>query len=207
MTLQREAKWCGRGAPALAVSLRERFRERRWQKSPVTEESTKDPVKTIAQGMPVDAVYLWLLTRVLFVAHAASGATRIRHSLRPLGFVRVNRCTNSDALRRENIASRLSPLSCPASSGASSTPRPLGLSTAASGILDRPVIPDRVGDRRRATTREGSLKFESATRATTPSPSSRSSERDRTRSGIHTRRTLVLRRSSAAWRLPVESPV
>src|SRR5882724_8068055 len=34
--------------------------------------------------MPVDAVYLWLLTRVLFVAHAASGATRIRHSLRPL---------------------------------------------------------------------------------------------------------------------------
>src|SRR6266852_2495121 len=91
--------------------------------------------------MPVDAVYLWLLTRVLFVAHAASGATRIRHSLRPLGFVRVNRCTNSDALRRENIASRLSPLSCPASSGASSTPRPLGLSTAASGILDRPVKP------------------------------------------------------------------
>ena len=31
----------------------------------VTEESTKDTVKTIAQGMPVDAVYLWLLTRVL----------------------------------------------------------------------------------------------------------------------------------------------
>src|SRR5229473_7840073 len=36
--------------------------------------------------MPVDAVYPWLLTRVLFVAHAATGATRIRHSLRPLGF-------------------------------------------------------------------------------------------------------------------------
>jgi hypothetical protein len=36
--------------------------------------------------MPADAVYLWLLTRVLFVAHAASGATRIRHSLRPLFF-------------------------------------------------------------------------------------------------------------------------
>src|SRR5258708_14776475 len=34
--------------------------------------------------MPADAVYLWLLTRVLFVAHAATGATRIRHSLRPL---------------------------------------------------------------------------------------------------------------------------
>ena len=50
----------------------------------VTEESTKDTVKTIAQGMPADAVYPWLLTRVLFYAHAASGATRIRHSLRPL---------------------------------------------------------------------------------------------------------------------------
>ncbi len=30
-----------------------KFAERRWQKSPVTEESTKDTVKTIAQGMPV----------------------------------------------------------------------------------------------------------------------------------------------------------
>src|SRR6266699_6954174 len=48
----------------------------------VTEESTKETVKTIAQGMPVVAVYPWLLTRVLFAAHAASGATRIRHSLR-----------------------------------------------------------------------------------------------------------------------------
>ena len=50
----------------------------------VTGKSTKETVKTIAQGMPADAVYPWLLTRVLFVAHAASGATRIRHSLRPL---------------------------------------------------------------------------------------------------------------------------
>jgi hypothetical protein len=40
--------------------------------------------KTIAQGMPVDAAYLWLLTRVLFFAHAAAGALRTRHSLRPL---------------------------------------------------------------------------------------------------------------------------
>src|SRR5882672_10123108 len=50
----------------------------------VTGESTKDTVKTIVQGMPAVAVYPWLLTPVLFVAHAASGATRIRHSLRPL---------------------------------------------------------------------------------------------------------------------------
>ena len=50
----------------------------------VTEESTKDTVKTIVQGMPAVAVYPWLLTPVLFAAQAASGATRIRHSLRPL---------------------------------------------------------------------------------------------------------------------------
>ena len=49
----------------------------------VTGKSTKETVKTIVQGMPVVAVYPWLLTRVLFAAHAASGATRIRHSLRP----------------------------------------------------------------------------------------------------------------------------
>jgi hypothetical protein len=50
----------------------------------VTGKSTKETVKTIVQGMPVVAVYPWLLTRVLFVAHTASGATRIRHSPRPL---------------------------------------------------------------------------------------------------------------------------
>jgi hypothetical protein len=33
----------------------------------VTEESAKETVKTIAQGMPADAVYLWLLTRALFL--------------------------------------------------------------------------------------------------------------------------------------------
>jgi hypothetical protein len=68
-------------------------------------KSTKETVKTIAQGMPAVAVYPWLLTRVLFAAHAASGATRIRHSLRPLLLTRVDRWKNSDALRRENAAS------------------------------------------------------------------------------------------------------
>src|SRR5882757_10015270 len=63
----------------------------------VTGESTKETVKTIAQGMPVDAVYPWLLTPVLFSAQAATGATRIRHSLRPLCFSRVVRLNNSDA--------------------------------------------------------------------------------------------------------------
>src|SRR6266436_3471275 len=57
----------------------------------VTGESTKDTVKTIVQGMPAVAVYPWLLTRVLVAAHAASGATRIRHSLRPLMISRAVR--------------------------------------------------------------------------------------------------------------------
>src|SRR5882724_2567601 len=41
--------------------------------------------------MPAVAVYPWLLTPVLFAAQAATGATRIRHSLRPLLISRVVR--------------------------------------------------------------------------------------------------------------------
>jgi hypothetical protein len=59
--LQRTAKSCGPDAPTLASSSRmlcrpnrasdtTLVRRRRWQKSPVTEESTKEPVKTIACG-------------------------------------------------------------------------------------------------------------------------------------------------------------
>ena len=59
--LQRTAKSCGPDAPTLASSLAE-FKsarpgldknlsaERRWQKSPVTGESSKETVKTIACG-------------------------------------------------------------------------------------------------------------------------------------------------------------
>jgi len=39
----------------------------------VTGESTKETVKTIAQGMPVDAVYPWLLTPVLFFCTGGHG--------------------------------------------------------------------------------------------------------------------------------------
>ena len=48
----RTAKSCGPDAPTLASSLRKLFRRRRWQESPVTGESTKETVKTIAQGRP-----------------------------------------------------------------------------------------------------------------------------------------------------------
>jgi hypothetical protein len=49
--LARTAKSCGPDAPTLASSsCGDNPRERRWQKSPVTGESTKETVKTIAQG-------------------------------------------------------------------------------------------------------------------------------------------------------------
>jgi hypothetical protein len=78
-----EVVWSWRSDAGAKVAGLNESDDRRWQPSMVTEESTKDTVKTIVQGMPAVAVYPWLLTRVLFYAHAASGATRIRHSLRP----------------------------------------------------------------------------------------------------------------------------
>src|SRR5712691_7489065 len=99
----------------------------------VTGESTKDTVKTIVQGMPAVAVYPWLLTRVLFAAHAASGATRIRHSLRPLMISRAARFQQlGHFVPRDCGLATLSAV-MPRACGASSTPRPLGSSTTASG--------------------------------------------------------------------------
>jgi hypothetical protein len=82
----RTEKSRGPDAPTLASSCGEYSLRRRWQKSPVTEESAKETVKTIAQGMPGSLpVYLWRLTRVLSTfAHGAMGAAGTRHSLRPL---------------------------------------------------------------------------------------------------------------------------
>src|SRR6266576_2700223 len=51
MALKRTAKSCGPDAPTLVSSWRVN-RKRRWQPSMVTGESTKETVKTIAQGMP-----------------------------------------------------------------------------------------------------------------------------------------------------------
>src|SRR5258708_15089088 len=52
MALKRTAKSCGPDAPTLASSFAGFSAKRRWQKSPVTGESTKETVKTIARGMP-----------------------------------------------------------------------------------------------------------------------------------------------------------
>jgi hypothetical protein len=62
------------------------FRRRRWQTSPVTEESAKETVKTIAQGMPGVSGVTVVTTLVCFFhfARETAGALRARHSLRPL---------------------------------------------------------------------------------------------------------------------------
>src|ERR1700726_3854727 len=58
---------------------------RRWQTSPVTGESTKETVKTIAQGMPGDpGVTVVTNSRVFYTTREAAGASSARHSLRPL---------------------------------------------------------------------------------------------------------------------------
>jgi hypothetical protein len=64
------------------------IRKRRWQKSPVTGESTKETVKTIAQGRPGysgEPVVTTLVCLFQFACEAA-GATGTRLSLRPLFF-------------------------------------------------------------------------------------------------------------------------
>jgi hypothetical protein len=53
-------------------------------KEPGHQGELEAAVKTIAQGRPDVSAYLWLLTRVLFFAHAAAGALGTRSSLRPL---------------------------------------------------------------------------------------------------------------------------
>jgi hypothetical protein len=50
--LRRTAKSCGPDAPTLESSWWRQLRQRGWQTSPVTRESTKETVKTIARGMP-----------------------------------------------------------------------------------------------------------------------------------------------------------
>jgi hypothetical protein len=71
-------KSCGPDATTLASSLREATRKRWWQTSPVTRESTKEPVKTIVQGRPGDLGVLAVTTLVCFFifTHEAAGASQ-----------------------------------------------------------------------------------------------------------------------------------
>ena len=116
----------------------------------VTGESTKETVKTIAQGMPVDPVYLWWLPSAFFTQlHAAMGATRIRHSLRPLYNFEggsLEQLGRFQPRERELMCSAVMLRAC----GASSTPRSLGSITGVSRTLDRSDKPgDDSGERGR----------------------------------------------------------
>jgi hypothetical protein len=71
----RKAKSCGPDAPTLASSSQEAsFLQvslgMTVANKPVTGESAKETVKTIAQGRPGVPVNLWWLTRVLTILHA-----------------------------------------------------------------------------------------------------------------------------------------
>ncbi|HXL13757.1 MAG TPA: hypothetical protein VN941_07340, partial [Bradyrhizobium sp.] len=74
------------------------FRLRWWQTSPVTKESAKEPVKTIAQGRPDDLGKPVVIYSYAFhFACEAMGATGTRLSLRPLSFEERNDMHHSGA--------------------------------------------------------------------------------------------------------------
>jgi len=78
---------------------------------PVTGESTKDTVKTIAQGMPGCLGLTCGDCRLLFCCRRAMGAASARHSLRPLLEERAVRSNNSGAIaprEREGLSCRKS---------------------------------------------------------------------------------------------------
>jgi hypothetical protein len=92
--LLRTAKSCGSDAPMLASSSQgASFLRATVANKPVAGESTKETVKTIAQGRPGVPVNLWSTT-VCFLpfAHGAMGAAGTRFSLRPLFYSRANVC-------------------------------------------------------------------------------------------------------------------
>ena len=105
--LKRTAKSCGRDAPTLASSRAEFSARRTVTKSPVTGESTKETVKTIAQEMPdVFGGPVVTNARAFYTTRAAAGALSARHFLRPLFFGRKF-LQDSDKCCRENVISCL----------------------------------------------------------------------------------------------------
>jgi len=79
-------------------------RGRRGQESPVPGESTKETVKTIAQGMPVDLAKPVVTAACVFCCRRAMGEAITRHSLRPLRFPRAKLPAS---LGRERVAGTL----------------------------------------------------------------------------------------------------
>jgi hypothetical protein len=109
MRVSRTAKSCGPGiSTPMLTRVNASHCARTVATSPITGESTKEAVKTIARGMPdVSGVTVVTCLRAFIFARKATGATGARHSLLPLirrGVV----CNNSGVWRRGNIALRQS---------------------------------------------------------------------------------------------------
>ena len=101
-------KSCGPDTPTLVSETS--FARRRGQESPVPKESTKDTVKTIAQGMPDDLAEPVVTAAWFFASRRAMGEAIARHSLRPLSFQGAVRSNTSDAIRAARRRTRI--LSC-----------------------------------------------------------------------------------------------
>jgi hypothetical protein len=128
----RTAKSCGPGAPTLALNLWKRTagdggkRARSPRRSRISR-------KTIVQGMPAVAVYPWLLTPVLFCCTGGLGCNAHPAFPAPSVFERAERKSKprTHFVPRDRGVAPPS-VSCPASSGAPSTPQLLGSSTSIS---------------------------------------------------------------------------
>ena len=101
------ARACGRRSRVVLTPRRWRqvggaIYRRRWQQSPVTEESAKETVKTIARGKPdVSGEPVVTNARVYYPPRAATGASDTRLSLRPLAFRGYRIMHHSGVSRRD----------------------------------------------------------------------------------------------------------
>jgi hypothetical protein len=80
------AKSCGPDTPTLVSSQWEASRWRRWQTSPVTGESAKETVKTIARGMPGVSGVTVVTMLVCFVLFCMRGCGRVARPAFPAPF-------------------------------------------------------------------------------------------------------------------------
>src|SRR5579872_7520390 len=100
-----------------------------WQKSPVTRESAKETVKTIARGMPgrTGVTVVTMLVCLFYFAYEAAGALVARHSLRPLARGKGFLQRLGHVVPREGVSASLR--------GASATKQSIFLSMRIDGLL------------------------------------------------------------------------
>src|SRR6202021_2891854 len=123
----RTAKSCGPDAPTLASSWWKRFLRRGWQQSPVTRESTKETVKTMARGMP-DVSGVTVVTNACAFYHCARGCGRAERPAFPAPS--VFRGTRFCTTRARGVAGRRTCVSYRHCEGAKRRSNPLFLCAA-----------------------------------------------------------------------------